>query len=215
MDPLIVSFVPGASGRFISTICLSLINTNEPTNLIWTPDNTAHNHDVHKNNSYWENVPANLLTNKMFGNTDEVYNYIKLLPNTVLHTHAFPNFEKIAERVKDCKIIIIGLNPKSFEEVYLNALIKNKQNIVPFDLVKENKIYKWKKFIDLNIPNQYQHMVQVIMYDEIFASSGNSFVGLEKIKSFLSVGVPDSVLHGYKSYVDSRSQLLQKYNIKS
>lgn len=213
MDPLIISFAPGSSGRFLSTICHFLIQKNDSDPLVWTQENSAHNYEVSLGNSYYENVPDDLLNNKLFCHTESVYQYLKLSPNTVFPTHAFPNFKLIKERVPDCKIIIVGLREASYTEIRFNASTKNKFPANAMNQTRKHNVSNFKKFTTLDIPIEYQYMSNVIMYDEIFQKQNESFVGLEKIKKILQTDIPENVFIGYKSYVQNREILLRENNM--
>jgi hypothetical protein len=218
MSPLIVSFVPGTSGRFISAISYMLRNnTNE--NIIWTEDNSAHNFNKYVE-YYCDNVPEDLINlyKNQFVNSPLIYQYLKLQPRHIMATHAYPNFELIEEKVPNSKIIIIGYNENNLQEVIFNRIKKNKSKMINPKMVNHKSLHylisrKDYQFLNIEIPEQYKHNTLVIMYDELYQPYDNSFVALEKLSSFLNKSINESILNNYRLYVDGRNQMLQENNI--
>ena len=208
MDPLIVAFSPGTSGRFICAIS-HMMTYNLTNNIKWTEENSAHNYEYYYD-VYWTGAPAHLNNNKNFVNTHLIYKYLHLTTYQIMPTHAYPNFKLIEERNINCKIIIIGWCKDNFTEIAFNNVKKNNTINPP----NENHFNVMNnKFISLEIPDNFKDKTQVIMYDEIYQTHNDSFVGLNKIAKFLNKSITESVLNNYKLYVEGRNQMLQENDI--
>jgi hypothetical protein len=121
-DLYIVSFIPGTSGRFVSSIIWSLIN-NLDVNIEYTKHNSAHT------TSHWALSWAN---QPVF--TTDVYKKIEfsdspspLNPygNKLLNTHVFPDWDTIRQRFPNAKIVVLSYTENDFLEITGNALLKN------------------------------------------------------------------------------------------
>lgn len=211
MDPLIIAFSPGASGRFLSAIC-HMLRHNLNDEFTWADDNSAHNFNKF-DGVYFENAPAHLINDDQFKHTQEMYKYLRLRPQDILPTHAYPNFKLIKEKVHNCKIIIIGHSLHNLNEVIFNRIKKNNQKITHTKEIEDFFIKKDHNYLNIEIPEEYKKNIMVIMYDEIYQESNNSFVALDKISNFLNIPITEIVLKNYKSYVEGRRGLLQKNNI--
>lgn len=211
MNPLIIAFSPGASGRFLSAIC-HMLRHNLNDEFTWTDDNSAHNFNKF-DGVYFENVPNNLINDDQFKHTQEMHNYLRLRPQDILPTHAYPNFKLIKEKVPDCKIIIIGHSLHNLNEVIFNRIKKNNQKIIHTKGLEDFFIKKDHMYLNIEIPEIYKKDTMVIMYDEIYQPSNNSFVALDKISSFLNIPINEIVLKNYKLYISGRIDLLRKNNI--
>jgi hypothetical protein len=210
MNPLIVSFAPGTSGRFISAISY-MLQHNLSENIIWTEDNSAHNFTKFTE-CYWINAPEELVNNQ-FLNSTLIYQYLNLKAGSIMPTHAYPEFELIKQKIPNCKIIIIGYDSNNLSEVILNRIKKNKAPIINNSIQETLIRRKDSKFLNIEIPEEYKNNTLVIMYDELYQPHNNSFVALEKLSNYLNKPINESILNNYKLYVDGRNQLLQENNI--
>lgn len=210
MTPVIISFYPGTSGRFLSAICHMLYH-NSTEEIKWNDDNSAHNYNKF-NESYCKDVPAYFAKDTHFLNSKLVFKYLDLEPNKIMPTHALPDFELIKEKSPNCKIIIISCNEHNFSEIALNLILKNKSP-ASIDYTKNLLDIQTRKFRSIKIPDQFKDNTMVIMYDEIYKPINNTYIGLEKISKFLNLDYNNTILNNYKSYVDGRRFLLQKNNI--
>ena len=184
-------------------------NINEEIN--WDSDNSAHNYNKFYD-CYVKDAPLYFQKDNDFVNSSLVYKYLDLEPHKIMPTHAYPNFELIKEKSPNCKIIIISCEKHNFPEIAFNSISKDKSQISVESYEKLLNVYT-RKFVSVNIPDQYKDNTQVIMYDEIYKPIDNTYVGLEKISIFLNIGYNDIILYNYKSYVDGRNRLLQQNNI--
>lgn len=210
MSPIIVSFYPGTSGRFLSAICHMLYH-NSTEEIKWNDDNSAHNYTKF-NESYCKDVPEYFAKDTQFLNTRLVYKYLDLEPNKIMPTHALPDFDLIKEKYPNCKIIMISCNEHNFPEIALNLILKNKSP-ASIDFYKKLLNVQTRKFRSIKIPDHYKDNTLVIKYDEIYEPVNNTYIGLEKISKFLNLDYNNIILTNYKSYVAGRDLLLQKNNI--
>lgn len=121
MARYIVSFYPGSSGRFVSSVLWNAL-TDSFKMMKFTEHNSAHNEDLWRTS--WDD--SSLINND--SNHPDIYSHFRFNDKTehgILVTHTYPKFELIAERFPDAKIIIIGLSDRVFNEVMGNSLLKN------------------------------------------------------------------------------------------
>lgn len=210
MSPIIVSFYPGTSGRFLSAVCHMLYH-NIIEEIKWNDDNSAHDYNKFYD-SYWKDAPEYFTKDIQFLNSKMIFKYLDLEPNKIMPTHAFPDFDLIKEKSPNCKIIIISCNEHDFPEIALNLVLKNK-SIISTDYHQKVLNVQTRKFRSIKIPDEYKDNVLVIKYDEIYEPVNNTYIGLEKISKFLNLDYNNIILTNYKSYVAGRDLLLQKNNI--
>jgi LPS O-antigen subunit length determinant protein (WzzB/FepE family) len=205
MSQIIVSFSPGTSGRFISTISYMLEN-NLNKEVKWTDNNSAHDIDIE--------VPINLLTKEIL--------FLNRKSWQVKFTHKYPDFELIKKKIPNCKIIVIGYTEDDITEVIFNQLLKN-YNHTDNNLYKVSNmgLYPFKKmgnfdkdpFLKEKLifpPEQYKEDILVIMYNDIYKEENNSFIILEKLSKFLNKPINENILNSYKDYVDGRNRILEE-----
>lgn len=209
MYPVIVSFYPGTSGRFISAIC-HMMQHNIHEEIKWI-DNSAHNY-TRFNETYWKDAPDYFAKEPQFLNTRLVYKYLDLEPNKIMPTHAYPEFNLIKEKSPNCKIIIISCDKHNFSEIAFNLILKNK-SLLSKDHHENLLNTNTRKYRSIIIPDEYIADTQVIMYDEIYKPIDNTYVGLEKISKFLGLEYNNIILSNYKSYVEGRQEMLRKNDI--
>ena len=203
MSQIIVSFSPGTSGRFISTISYMLEN-NLNKEVKWTDNNSAHDIDI--------DVPINLLTKEIL--------FLNRKSWKVKFTHQYLDFGIIKKKLPDCKIIIIGFTKDDITEVIFNQLLKNYShtndpiyNVSSMGLHPFEKMGKFDNdpFLkEFTIPEQYKEDILVIMYNDIYKKENNSFPILEKISKFLNKPINEFILKSYKDYVDGRNRVLEE-----
>jgi hypothetical protein len=204
MSHIIISFSPGTSGRFISTISYMLdINLNKK--IKWTADNSAHINDI--------NLSITRLRDPINDSTKDISWKLK-------YTHNYPNVNFIKNKIPNCKIIIIGFTEDDITEVIFNRLSKNhiqhnlykvsNMGLHPFQIIGKYDKDPFLKEKLIPIPEQYKEDVLVIMYNDIYKEENNTFPILEKLSKFLNKPINENILNSYKDYVDGRNRILEE-----
>jgi hypothetical protein len=204
MNTVLVAFSPGTSGRFISTISYMLEN-NLNKEIKWSKDNSAHNVEIDEE---IKPLPKELI-------------FVSKKIWQVKYIHYYPDFNKIKNKISNCKFIIIGFTEDNITEVVFNQFLKNapeksdslinvsKMLLEPFRRIgniNEDPFYQ-----NIIVPEQYKEDILVIMYDDIYKEENNSFIVLEKISKFLNKPINEYILKTYKEYVNGQRQKLQEY----
>jgi hypothetical protein len=126
MSKFIVSFLPGASGRFIA-------------NMIWMLAQNKHSDiSIDQYNSVHDSVPYNVSWNRVSkhkGTANEFLDFKFNLRVTdsnpsgigIMLTHQYPDWEIIRSQSEfdNCKIVVVSIAPDDFPEVTVNKFFKN------------------------------------------------------------------------------------------
>lgn len=205
MDPILVAFTQGTSGRFISTISYMLVNDLNKE-IKWNDVNNAHTVDIDE--KIWLLTTPSLFVNKKSWK--------------IKFTHEYPDFDLIKSKIPNCRFILIGFTEDNITEIIFNHYFKNKLDINdPTDYVPNMLINPYQEMLgylkdpfikEIIIPEEYKKDSLVIMYDELYKEENNSFVALEKISNFLNKPINENILKSYKGYVAGRYRILQENN---
>jgi hypothetical protein len=218
----VVTFPPGAAGRFLSSVLWSLIQQQ----IDKTP--LTNNNSSHGNNpGFFTCRPDNLIKNGKLRNNDPfTYLYFNTTKNNnnpagagLLFTHAVIDFDIFRSRpeLKDTKIIIINTLPSDIHERSLNAFFKNYLDDNDKWLLPDKSINFKKNFIEnysaLHKNINFTFTLDDFFIDDIFTTKKIIEKGqLEEFKRFVTHRVK-SDLDLYKIPEDFKEKTLMiNYN---
>lgn len=213
----IVSFLPGSSGRFITSILWRML-TGAPA-FTFTNENAAHTL------SPWE-ITFNNTDGSSDCNSKKIYEIIEFNEGLGLaHTHTYPDFNLVrnSPNLTNTKIILINIEPADHQEVVHNWVKKN-ADLNERWLVKLLKGLTYFKdndypavdpmqmhhFCNPNVPEDLTSRVLSFNYSDIYKEIDGSYVALEKLKEFVSKDANESVVENYHEYVNNRNKLWNK-----
>jgi len=216
----IISFIPGSSGRFVLAI-MDRILLGLDTIINLSEDNSAHENTI----KIWGNLK--------FGLPTPSNNYEPLESNNtdihVFHTHIYPKFDLINSRFKNVGIILIKPDIQDMREILFNNLTKNK-NIESMNTFLKNYFYpnknitntmiefefNFKKHNKIFFTNDiYPDNCLVIKYSEIYETTGEKYLLIEKLKEFTGISiVPSSVITACKQYTFNRNEIVKQHGLR-
>lgn len=123
----------------------------------------------------------------------------------ILTTHVLPNYDELRSNLLNVKIILINISKFDLEEIADNNVEKNKITIDRSNFMFHyNLIQNWINRLN-EMPTDLIDRILIIKYSEIYQPIGESFVALEKLKSFTNKEIGSLVMESYKTYVNNRN----------
>jgi hypothetical protein len=213
----IVSFLPGSSGRFITSILWRML-TGGPA-FTFTDENAAHTL------SPWDTTFTT--TDGSFDcNSKKIYEIIEFKEGLgLVHTHTYPDFDIVrsSPKLENTKLIIITVSHDDHQEVAHNWVKKNtdlherwqSRLLKGLNYFKDNYVpavdpMQMHNFCNSNVPEDLTSRVLSFNYSDIYKEINGSYVALEKLQKFVGKDANESVVENYHEYVNNRNKLWNK-----
>lgn len=117
-ESYIISFFPGTSGKLIAQVLWRMINDIDEE-ILFTPQNSAHI-------SYpWETSWSHPLTKDPNVAGPNMFDQLTFQPKGILATQMYPDFDIIADRLPNTKVIVIQVEEQDLKEIAFNHITKN------------------------------------------------------------------------------------------
>lgn len=117
-ESYIISFFPGTSGKLIAQVLWRMINGIDEE-ILFTPQNSAHV-------SYpWETSWSHPLTKDPNVAGPDMFDELSFQPKGILATQMFPNFDVLADKLPNTKVIVIQIEEQDLKEIAFNHITKN------------------------------------------------------------------------------------------
>lgn len=203
-DKYIVSFMPGSSGRFITSVLDRIIRVSAP------PIQFCENNSAHIDLPYTGISHPNPNDPKIFEYLE--FDAYEKVVSCILTTHVFPDFDLINKRFSDIGIILIQVPDENIFEVVFNSHLKNRNLMLTHgDLIPRKKfaLANWTKF--LTPVETFPTNCLMLNYNDLFESENGVFLILNKIEEFMGLPIPKYVEENYQEYVNNRTEMLMKY----
>lgn len=207
-DKYIVSFMPGSSGRFITSVLDRMIRASVSPTV--SPIVLCENNSAHIDCPYTGISHPNPHDPKIFEYLE--FDAYEKVVSCILNTHVFPDFDLINKRFSDIGIILIQVPVENNFEVSFNSQLKSNNRILTYnDLIPRTK-FELAKFTKFFAPlESCPNNCLVLNYTDLFESENGSFLALTKIKEFAGLPIPQHVEETYQKYVNNRTEMLVKY----
>lgn len=170
-DSYIISFPPGAAGRFVKYLMFNLL-TDSKNELKVTPNiNSSHPSNRYAGHSFI-NTNSPDIWNKFVFDIEPSYTGVRLV-----FSHIFPDFGLIRDRLgPNVKIIIITVDPHSIAEVVINERVKNN-----YDLI----VGKWPT---PELEEDFYHNMMDVLDKEYNQYVGKSYPGIFIKQDIIQIG---------------------------
>lgn len=117
-ESYIISFFPGTSGKLIAQVLWRMINDIDEE-ILFTPQNSAHV-------SYpWETSWSHPMTKDPNIAGPNMFDELSFQSKGILATQMFPNFDVLADRLPNTKVIVIQVEEQDLKEIAFNHITKN------------------------------------------------------------------------------------------
>lgn len=117
-ESYIISFFPGTSGKLIAQVLWRMINGIDEE-ILFTPQNSAHV-------SYpWETSWSHPLTKDPNVAGPNMFDELSFQSKGILATQMFPNFDVLADKLPNTKVIVIQVEEQDLKEIAFNHITKN------------------------------------------------------------------------------------------
>ena len=117
-ESYIISFFPGTSGKLIAQVLWRMINDIDEE-ILFTPQNSAHI-------SYpWETSWSHPLTKDPNVAGPNMFDELSFQAKGILATQMFPNFDVLADKLPNTKVIVIQVEEQDLKEIAFNHITKN------------------------------------------------------------------------------------------
>ena len=170
-DSYVIAFPPGSAGRFVKYLLFNLLAGLKNELEVTTGVNSSHPSNRHTGHSF------------INANGTDIWNkfVFDIKPSTtgvrIVHSHTFPNFGLIKDRLgPNVKIIIITVDPDNLTEVIINDKVKNNYVLIAG---------KWPK---PELEEEFYHTMMSVLEKEYKNYLGKPYPGMFVKDDIIKIG---------------------------
>jgi hypothetical protein len=235
-ESYIIAFFPGTSGKLIAQVLWRMINDIDET-IQFTPENSAH--VSYPWESSWHHPetsdPNNagtamykeltfdsiaILATQMYPDFDTIRTRLpttKIIIISIgeddLSEIAFNHITKNTQVSSNQRQQLLRRGNELNDEFWKSLIIQRQIDLKRWYKLRQddpNLYGNFSKYCNVDIPEDFVDNTLVIQYNEIYETSDDSFVALEKLEKFIRKEAGPLVKQSYNQYITNRNKLWNK-----